>query len=192
MKLKVEKFNTTSNYISILRVLLGIPIFIYLDKLQDAYDYRIILFSLCLFAAVTDLLDGYFARKYNEVTEFGKIIDPLADKLLMAIIVIKLYLIGEIPAFYFWIVILRDVIIFAGGIFVSNKIGKVLPSNLLGKITIISIGLFVLGIILNVRTINWLYQFLMYLSLLLSIASIFGYAIRGIESVRWYKKNETA
>jgi Phosphatidylglycerophosphate synthase len=53
-----------------------------------------------LFAASTDMLDGYLARKLNQVTEVGKIIDPLADKAAMALIVIKLYLIGEISGFF--------------------------------------------------------------------------------------------
>ncbi|MCK7524307.1 MAG: CDP-alcohol phosphatidyltransferase family protein [Ignavibacteriales bacterium] len=55
----------------------------------------------CVFAATTDMLDGYLARKLNQVTEVGKIIDPLADKAAMAVIVVKLFLIGEISTFLF-------------------------------------------------------------------------------------------
>ena len=97
---------------------------------------------------------------------------------------------GEIPEIYFWIIILRDVIIFFGGIIVSNIIGKVLPSNLLGKITVVSIAFFILGVVGNAEKVPWLYNLLYYSSLFLSFASVIGYAIRGIESIRWYKKNE--
>ncbi len=62
---------------------------------------RYITFALCVFAAATDMLDGYLARKLNQVTEVGKIIDPLADKAAMAVIVVKLFLIGEISYFLF-------------------------------------------------------------------------------------------
>jgi hypothetical protein len=95
----------------------------------------------------------------------------------------------ELPGYYFWIIVLRDVIIFTGGIIVSNIVGKVLPSNLLGKITVLSIGFFIIATVLDLRSITWLYESLKYLSLILSVGSVIGYAIRGIELVKW-KKNE--
>ncbi len=95
------------------------------------------------------MLDGYLARKLNQVTEVGKIIDPLADKAAMAVIVIKLYMINEISAFFFFTIISRDLIIFIGGLFVSNILGKVLPSNKLGKITVLFIGSVVLLILIR-------------------------------------------
>ena len=52
--------------------------------------------------AITDMLDGYLARKFNEVTELGKIIDPLADKIAIGVIILKLYLIGIIPRVLFY------------------------------------------------------------------------------------------
>jgi hypothetical protein len=81
------------------------------------------------------------------------------------------------------------VIIFIGGLIVSNIVGKVLPSNLLGKITVLSIGFFIIATVLDLRSITWLYESLKYLSLILSAASVVGYSIRGIELVKW-KKNE--
>ena len=172
MKIEFKKINTISNYISFLRLLLGIPIFILLDNVNESYSYRIIIAALCLFAFFTDLLDGYIARKLNQVSELGKIIDPLADKILVAIVIIKLFQINEIPTYYFWIIIFRDIIILAGGIFVSRKIGKVLPSNLLGKITVLSISLFILSVILNLKE-HWIfYDSLLIISLVLSLSEI--------------------
>ncbi len=69
-----------------------------------------------MIAAITDILDGYLARKFNQVTEFGKIIDPLADKIAIGAIIIKLFIIGVIPLYYFFMIIVRDVLIFLGGI----------------------------------------------------------------------------
>lgn len=187
MKISFKEINTLANYISFLRVLLAIPIFILLDYINESYDYRLILGFICLVVVATDLLDGYFARKYNAVTEVGKIIDPFADKLCIAIIIVKLYLIGEIPGYFFWIVILRDLIIFLGGIIISKTINKVLPSNKLGKITAFFIGLFVLANILGVREFEIIYNFLMYFCIALCFASLVGYGIRGYETIKYYK-----
>ncbi len=186
-----QKIITISNSISFFRVLLGIPIFILLDNFDNSLSVRTYLILLLLFAYFTDISDGYIARKRNEITEAGKFIDPLADKILVAIIIIKLLLIGEIPEYYFWIIILRDVIIFIGGIIVSRIIKRVLPSNLLGKITVLSIGIFLIITILNTENSGTIYLIFMYLSILLSFASLIGYGIRAVESIKWYKKNET-
>lgn len=182
---------TFSNFLSVLRVLIGIPVFYYLDNIHTNPGSRLILLALFLAAAITDYLDGFFARKLNQITEFGKIIDPLADKLLVGIIVVKLFLINQIPPFYFYSVIGRDVLIFVGGIFVTRRIGRVLPSNLLGKITVTLIGLYLLGIVADLETTSaLLYNFLYYSSLALVFVSLLGYIIRAKESLTW-NKNES-
>jgi len=189
MKIEFKNINTIPNYISALRFILIIPIFLFLDKIPDGYEYRVYSAILMLLAGGTDLLDGYLARKLNQISELGKIIDPLADKIAIALIIIKLYIIGIVPDYYFFAIILRDVIILLGGIYVSKKIGKVLPSNLLGKITVLTICFFLLGLVLNVNQFPWLHDFLLYLSLIMSFFSIIGYAIRGYDALKW-RKNE--
>lgn len=191
MKINFKEINTKSNYISLLRLFLAVPLYFLLDHINDDFSYRIIIFGLMIFGLLTDLADGWIARKYNEITEFGKIIDPLADKIAIGVVVIKLYLIGEIPEFYFWVIILRDIIIFIGGIIISKIIGKVLPSNLLGKITVLTIGFFLIALTLNAsEAAPGLYSFLYNLSLFMSFISVIGYGIRGYESIKWKKRNE--
>ncbi|MBZ0180649.1 MAG: CDP-alcohol phosphatidyltransferase family protein [Melioribacteraceae bacterium] len=191
MKLNWNELHTKSNYLSIFRIFLGIPIFVYTGKFAENPELRFLLFGLFFLAYITDILDGYLARKFNEITEFGKIVDPLADKVIIAIVVIQFYLTDVIPEYYFWIIILRDVIIFLGGIYVSNKIGKVLPSNKLGKATVFTIMLFFLAVIFN-RDLNsaFVYDSLLYLSTIMCFISVLVYAYRGYESIKW-KKNET-
>ena len=110
---------------------------------------------------------------------------------MIGTIVIKLYLIGEISDFYFWVIILRDILIFLGGIFISNKIGRVLPSNLLGKITVLTIGIYLISVVLNFsEEAPKVYGFLYYLSISMSFISIIGYAVRGFELIKWKRKNE--
>lgn len=188
-KIKFKKLFTYSNFISFLRIVLIIPTMYLLANVEEHGHYRYLVLVMFFLAYISDILDGYLARKFDEISELGKIIDPLADKLFVLAIVIQLYIYGEVSAFYFWVIILRDMVIFMGGVIVSNIIGKVLPSNLLGKMTVFSIGVFFIAVVAGAKEITWLYNTLQYLSLLFSIASVFGYAIRAYESIKWYKKN---
>ena len=190
MKLNYTELLKTSNLISILRILLVFPTAYYLSKINENDSYRIIVILFFVGAYITDLLDGFIARKFNQITEFGKIIDPLADKVFVTMIVLQLFWMDEIPTYYFWIIIFRDVIIFLGGIYVSNVIGKVLPSNLLGKITVASIASFLLVVVGGGHEISWLYNMFLYISIFLSFASVLGYGVRAYENIKWIKENK--
>lgn len=187
IKLK-DLVNTKSNLLSLLRLLLFIPLWILFDNIDSGYN-RTIIISLCWFAALTDVLDGYLARKFNEVTEMGKIIDPLADKIIIGTVVIKLFLLGQVPNYYFWMILGRDVLIFTGGIIISKKLQKVLPSNVLGKLTVVSIGLVLFFIIAQINRSGLFFKGLYLLSILLIFASLFGYAIRSIEFIRQWRSH---
>ena len=190
MNIQFDKIFTTSNFISFLRVFLVIPFIIVIPDL-DQGNNRMWAIILIAIGYISDLLDGYIARKLNEVSELGKIIDPLADKICVIAVVILLYLSNEISSFYLVVILLRDVIIFIGGILVSKKIGKVLPSNLLGKITVSSIGFYIIAIVANLEQHSLLiYDFLYYTSILLSFASVAGYGLRAYEIINWNKKSE--
>ena len=184
MKITFKKINTVSNYISFSRVLLGIPIFIFVSNINTIEGARYILVALYFLAYLTDIADGYFARKFNEVSELGKIVDPLADKLLVFLVVTYLYYYSIIPAYYFWIIVSRDLIIFIGGIFVSRKIGMVLPSNYLGKATVLCIGFYIIVVTLGINEVNFLHIVFFYGSLILSFASVISYGLRGFKEVQ--------
>ena len=183
MRYTIEEIATPSNFLSLLRLLMAVPLWYLFDYLGDP-GMRIVLFSVCIIAAATDILDGYLARKLDQVTEFGKIIDPLADKVAVGAIIIKLFLIGEIPGYYFFLIIGRDVLIFAGGIYVSQKIGKVLPSNALGKMTVINIGIVILLIVLGISRESLVFLVLYDLSIILIFISLIAYVIRAKEFLK--------
>lgn len=188
MKFTKSEILTWSNVLSFLRLLMSIPIFFLLYYIDESYDYRLLTVVLLLAASATDFLDGFLARKLNEITEFGKIIDPLADKVMVGILVLQLYLLGHLPAFYFFAAVGRDIIILIGGLFVAGKINKVLPSNMLGKITVLTIGLFILCVILELNVhAEIIYNLFLYISTTLIFASLIGYIIRAKESLDWYK-----
>jgi len=184
MKLEFRKIYTFSNFISFFRILLAIPIYFYISGINDIEGARTILLWLYFLVYLSDIADGYFARKFDQVTELGKIIDPLADKVLVLLVVSYLYYFEIIPSYYFWIIILRDMIIFCGGIIVSNKIGRVLPSNYLGKITVLSIGAFIIIVTIGVGEDKVLYLISLYCSIILSLASVLVYGFRGFREVK--------
>jgi CDP-diacylglycerol--glycerol-3-phosphate 3-phosphatidyltransferase len=135
-------FLTLSNLLSILRVLLVIPFAaVMLSSIPSANIWGCVLLAV---AALTDKLDGYFARRYHQETEWGKILDPLADKIGVAAVAFVLLFLGRLPLWFVGAILLRDLLIFAGGLVLKARTGKVLPSNLVGKwaVGIISIALF--------------------------------------------------
>lgn len=177
---------TISNLLSILRLFLAIPIWFLIDSF-DVPNIRIVTLFVCLIAATTDFLDGFLARKRNEITEFGKVIDPLADKVLIGLISIKLFLINEISIYYLLIILLRDLIILCGGIFLSVKLKKVLPSNRLGKITVTVIAIVFLLIIVGLDKQNFIFAAFYYGSIVLIFASLGAYVQRAFEYLKKIK-----
>ena len=181
--IKIKEINTASNYLSLLRLFMAIPFWFLLDQFGDN-TFRLAAFALAVFAAFTDIMDGFLARKLNQVTEMGKIIDPLADKICMAVIILKLYLIKEIPDYYLFMIVGRDFIIFIAGIIISKKLERVLPSNMLGKITVLNIGIVILLIMLRIDHNVLFFKLFYWMSILLIFASLIGYTIRSIEFIK--------
>ncbi len=183
MNFTMGKISTPSNFLSMLRLVMAVPLWYLFDYLSNP-DMRGIILIVCLFTALTDVLDGYLARKYNQVTEFGKIIDPLADKIVIGVVIIKLFILSEIPFYYFIAILGRDVLIFLGGIFVTKKIGRVLPSNILGKLTVLIISLVIILIVAGISKDSFVYISLYVLSILLIVVSLAAYFIRAKEFLR--------
>lgn len=176
-----NKIFNASNSLSFLRLLLVIPAWFAFNDFTQFARYSVA--AIGVIATITDILDGYLARKLNQITEFGKVIDPLADKVLIVFVVLNLFLQGEIPEHYFYMIVARDALILIGGLIVTKKIGKVLPSDYLGKATVLSIAFFLLVILLNVDSQSLPYLILYYLSMTLIIASFINYVIKAVKAL---------
>jgi len=125
---------------------------------------------------VTDLLDGYLARKLNQVSELGKIIDPVADKLVVCTIAIMMFISGLIPLWFIVIVVLRDVLILLFGLILKQKKKIVLMSNYPGKIAVFTIGLaLAFSIFKETELLRNISSLLYYISTLLIVYSSFLY-----------------
>ena len=120
------------NKLTILRVIM-IPIFVIfmLVPITGSADKWIAL-ALFIIASLTDLLDGYIARKYHLVTNFGKFMDPLADKLLVCSALICLVELCKIPSWVVIIIIAREFII-SGFRLIASDNGVVIAASYWGK-----------------------------------------------------------
>ncbi len=123
---------TLSNALSLLRVLLLPAIFFFLFKQEPRADRWALI--LMLFAGLTDILDGSIARWRGTISSFGKIIDPLADKIFMIGVAVFLILLRGFPLWLFVMMALRDMLIVGGGATLIRRYKIVFPSNIWGKL----------------------------------------------------------
>ena len=126
-----REFLTVSNLLSIFRALLSIP-FALVMLLPDP-PLRSWAVVIVLVGMVTDKLDGDLARARGEETEWGRILDPLADKVCVGVMALVLLALGVFPLWFVLALVLRDLLILAGGIYLKSARGVVLPSNAAGK-----------------------------------------------------------
>ena len=95
--------NTTANKITVLRIIL-VPVFMVLLYLGQTYWAL----AVYIIACVSDFVDGKIARKYNQITDFGKFMDPLADKMLVLAAMCYFVEVGLIPGWVVAVVLLRE------------------------------------------------------------------------------------
>lgn len=162
-----------SNSLSILRLLLAIPVgyLIYNEQIEAA-------FIIGTIAGITDFFDGYLARKFKQVTELGKILDPLADKVFVAVIAIVMLLQEIIPIWFFMIVFFRDILILLGGLYAKNKLKVVMQATFEGKLTfVIILGVFIGVLIDYYYTTKYGYYFPKYGFYFATAAIVYSFGI---------------
>jgi CDP-diacylglycerol--glycerol-3-phosphate 3-phosphatidyltransferase len=158
------------NFITILRLVFLPFILYFLSMGSRKGDFLALLFMGL--ASVTDFLDGYYARKLNRLSNVGRMLDPLLDKVSVGATMLVLAAQKNLPYWYVFIVIGRDLFLLLGGTFVISKKRLVVESNMLGKWTS---TLFALVIITYTLNIPYLKQGLMYVSLFLVPMTLVGY-----------------
>ncbi len=176
-----DRIWTPSNMLSFLRVLLVIP---FAMLLENAYANQLLLGAICMVAYATDLLDGWIARKFEGESKLGRIIDPLADKVYITVAVIMMVVLEMLPLWFVVVVILRDIIIFAGGMHLKKRTGILVQSNWLGKATVVAIGFTLLATIFHDGGRNTAQEVLIVLSVALIVVSLYKYGERYFDLLR--------
>ncbi len=174
-----ERFWTISNALSLVRLLLSIPIVLLLE--QQTPGARVAAGFVCLAAVATDYLDGWLARRLNEVTSYGKILDPVADKIVVGLVAALLAAQDLIPLWFFLAVIVRDALILGGGLYLRRVRGTVLQSNVVGKWTVTVVALALLLTLFLPEEYRAVATAVLWLSALMLLLSLGIYTRRFLE-----------
>lgn len=171
----------TPNKLTVLRVLM-IPFFVafMLYEIIPGYDSWIALGIFCI-ASLTDFFDGYLARKHNLVTNFGKFMDPLADKLLVGAAIIALITWGKIEAWIVIVIISREFII-SGFRLVASDSGIVIAAGSWGKWKTVVQMIMIIMMIANLGGVFFTIEIVLkWASLILTLISLIDYVGSNLE-----------
>ena len=159
------------NVLTIGRILF-IPLFILVLTLSHSQGSHLLAAIIFAVASVTDYLDGYLARKWNVVSNFGKFADPMADKLLVMSAFIMLIELGMAPAWVVAIIICRELAVTGLRLLLVETGGTVLAAAMPGKIKTFSQMFAIIFLLLHWNLIG---QLLLYIALFFTIYSGYDY-----------------
>lgn len=168
------------NKLTTLRVIM-IPFFV-AALLYDGganQNMRYVAAALFIIASLTDMLDGKIARKYNLVTNFGKFMDPLADKLLVCSALICMIELNELPAWMVIIIISREFII-SGFRLVASDNGVVIAASYWGKFKTTFQMIGVVLLIFNIPALSTLTTIIVWIALALTVISLVDYIVKNV------------
>lgn len=168
------------NKLTILRVIM-IPFFVAALMVDGGTNQtmRYVAAAIFIIASLTDMLDGKIARKYNLVTNFGKFIDPLADKLLVCSALICMIELGQLPAWMVIIIISREFII-SGFRLVAADNGVVIAASYWGKFKTVFQMVGVVLLILNIEALSVITSLVIWIALILTVVSLVDYIVKNI------------
>lgn len=165
------------NKLTILRVIM-IPFFVFFMLTDFAGNAsKWIALAIFIAASLTDLLDGKIARKYNLVTNFGKFMDPLADKLLVCSAMICLVETKQLAAWMVIVIISREFII-SGFRLIAADNGVVIAASYWGKFKTVFQMLMICLLIANITAITLVTQIVTWVAVILTIVSLIDYLVK--------------
>ncbi|MBQ4260071.1 MAG: CDP-diacylglycerol--glycerol-3-phosphate 3-phosphatidyltransferase [Lachnospiraceae bacterium] len=160
------------NKLTIIRVIMILPFVILMLK-----EMNLAALLVFVVASLTDLADGKIARKYNLVTNFGKFMDPLADKLLVCAALILLVELGRIPAWVVLIIISREFII-SGFRLIASDNNVVIAASYWGKFKTVFQMIMVCLMIADIPQLQIVTTICMWVALALTVISLVDYLVK--------------
>lgn len=171
-----DRIWTASNFLSFFRALLAVPTSYCI--VTEFPGNRLWAAGFITIAVASDFLDGYLARQLHQVSEFGKILDPLADKIAAGVVSAVLVWAGETPPWFFAAIVGRDLLIVLGGVYIRNKKKIVVQSNWPGKIAVSAIALYIFLSTLRVESLEVVRSWVMWFSVAMMVLSLLLYTQR--------------
>ena len=129
--MKLKFVPNVPNILTLIRFL-AIPVLAYLIYAGDAYNLGAFFLFACIW--LTDMLDGYIARHYNQITEFGKLFDPLVDKLFQLTTAVMMAVVGKLPFWVPLVIFFKELLMIAGSALLLKKDKTVVFAQWYGKI----------------------------------------------------------
>ncbi|HEY9164655.1 MAG TPA: CDP-alcohol phosphatidyltransferase family protein [Candidatus Kryptonia bacterium] len=174
-ELRVEKRWTVSNLLSLSRIVLLVPVVVLI--MMPGNEHRLAVLALMLAAAATDFFDGLLARMLNQVTDFGRLLDPAADKICIIVASVALVIAGDVPLWFVVVVALRDVAIVIGSSLIMTRRKVVVQSVWAGKITTTLLASYIILATIRVESLGEVKSVFLYLSVIFVCFS-FGVYLR--------------
>lgn len=168
----------TANKLTLLRVVL-VPFYMFF-LLQESFACQMIALAIFVIASLTDMLDGMIARKYNQITSFGKFVDPLADKMLTTAAFLVFLSQGIISVWAVMIILAREFAV-AGVRLSAVTEGKVIAASFWGKLKTVSQMAVIIAttLLLNIsQNANMVINILVWISVALTVFSGADYLIK--------------
>ena len=166
---------TLSNFISFSRVLIAFPV-MYIH-FRNNLTTNLSIYLLIGYGLLSDFLDGWVARKTNTISEVGKMIDPISDKIAAGLLFIYTAWIGWLPVWFMVYFVIRDVLILAGSTFIKVKYGKVAMSTMSGKISVNVLSAYWISLFFF-RDATVVHEVLLWCTVVMMAISLFSYINR--------------
>ncbi|HOB20520.1 MAG TPA: CDP-diacylglycerol--glycerol-3-phosphate 3-phosphatidyltransferase [Candidatus Atribacteria bacterium] len=162
------------NTLTVIRFLMiGLFAFLYLN--EGIKSNEIWAFIVFLAAGATDVLDGFIARRYNLVTDWGKLMDPLADKLMLITVMVCMYIDGIVPLWVIIVIALKELLMILGAAFLYKK-DIIVQANFYGKLATV---LFYVAITLQVFKVQPYAWYVLLIAIASTIMAFIQYTIIG-------------
>ena len=176
------------NMLSLLRLcMVPLYVIVYFSGMKNAHLLALLVYALATF---TDFLDGYLARKHNCITNLGKVLDPLGDKMLTTAVLVCLLIDGIIPGWIVLIIVAKEALMGLGGLVIHRKAKvEIPPSNYIGK-TATVLFFVVCAILMLFKIDHTVAVALVSLAVAVSLAAFVSYLCRFIRIMKLSETKE--
>lgn len=185
---RIRRNLTIPNFLTLVRLLL-IPVYWWLIMIREDECLALIIF---LVASLTDLVDGYIARHFNQITDLGKLFDPLADKLMVLSVMLSLVLRGALPLVILVIILVKEGLMVVGSVLMLHH-RVVVYAKPIGKIAQFTI---VLGLLLCFFRQHFaafpLHLIVLWVGVALTLAALIYYTVAGVRAARRQDRAESS